>query len=223
MAKQKPPERQKKKSGARRRGRGVLRIIGGLLVASALVRLGSEAGAALALDTDSATPPAQAAEDPPARETTEPEHEAPQDNRIGADLSDEELGPLLEALRAREERIAKREAAMRTRAQALKVAETEIDRKMAALTEAEKRLRATLSVAQDAAEQDVERLTQVYANMKPKQAAALFERMDPEFAAGFLGRMRPDAAAAIMAGLSPEQAYTVSVTLAGRNADVPKE
>jgi flagellar motility protein MotE (MotC chaperone) len=55
--------------------------------------------------------------------------------------------------------------------------------------------------------------------MKPKDASLLFERMSPDFAAGFLGRMRPDAAAAIMSGLPPELGYSISVLLAGRNAD----
>ena len=59
--------------------------------------------------------------------------------------------------------------------------------------------------------------------MKAEQAAALFEQMEPSFAAGFLGRMRADAAAAILSGLEPELAYSISVVLAGRNADVPRE
>ena len=55
------------------------------------------------------------------------------------------------------------------------------------------------------------------------QAAALFQLMEPSFAAGFLGRMRADAAAAILAGLEPDLAYSISVVLAGRNANVPRE
>ena len=47
--------------------------------------------------------------------------------------------------------------------------------------------------------------------------------MEPSFAAGFLGRMRADVAAAILAGLEPDLAYSISVELAGRNADVPRE
>jgi flagellar motility protein MotE (MotC chaperone) len=35
--------------------------------------------------------------------------------------------------------------------------------------------------------------------------------------------MRADAAAAILAGLAPDQAYSISVVLAGRNANVPTE
>ena len=106
--------------------------------------------------------------------------------------------------------------------QALALAEEQIEARLAALVAAEEDLAATISVADSAAEEDIARLTAVYENMKPKDAAALFEEMAPEFAAGFLGRMRPDAAGAVMAGLDPKTAYTISVLLAGRNADVPK-
>ena len=107
--------------------------------------------------------------------------------------------------------------------QALSVADQTIARKLAALTEAEEKLRATLALADTAAEDDLIRLTAVYQNMKPAEAAALFEEMDPQFAAGFLGRMDPAAAAGVLAGLSPQAAYSVSVILAGRNANVPKD
>ncbi|NHX27768.1 hypothetical protein HA397_27890, partial [Escherichia coli] len=83
---------------------------------------------------------------------------------------------------------------------------------------AEDSLRATLTLAETAAESDLARLTAVYENMKPKDAAGLFEQMSPDFAAGFMGMMRPDAAAQIMAALDPATAYSISVVLAGRNA-----
>lgn len=188
-----------------RRGRGALAAIGGLLIASAAVRIGTGATEAIAAQT--LEPPAVESSDLPPETCT----------------GEADIAPMLAALDKREARIAERETDLRTRIQALSVAETEIDRKMAALEEAEANLRATLALANGAAEEDLARLTDVYANMKPKQAAALFEEMDPNFAAGFLGRMRPDAAAAILAGLTPRAAYTISVVLAGRNADVPKE
>ena len=103
------------------------------------------------------------------------------------------------------------------------IAEEEIARQMKALEEAEASLKSTLSIADDAAESDVARLTAVYEQMKPEEAAALFSEMDPQFAAGFLGRMRPDAAAAVMAGLDPADAYSISVILAGRNARAPRQ
>ncbi|ETX29638.1 MotE family protein [Roseivivax isoporae] len=185
---------------APRRGRGTLAVIGALLLASAALRLAGGIDRVLAS-------PATAAEEQPGP------GQAPDDIDAAA---------LLEALDARESRLAEREREMQLRMQALKVAETQIDARMTALVEAEEKLRATLDIARSAAENDLAQLTDVYARMKPKNAAALFEEMAPEFAAGFLGRMKPEAAAAILAGLTPEKAYTISVLLAGRNADAPK-
>ncbi len=203
-----------------RRGGGVLALIGGLLLASATLRIAVGASDAMAAN--------EAA-------TTEGEHSTPEmasSSGAGAEpgaaanqvyVSEEDLRPMIEALKAREARVATLEEEIDVRMQALSVAENEIDRKLARLEEAEASLRATLATARTAAEDDVARLTDVYASMKPKQAAALFETMDPEFAAGFLGRMQPDAAAAILAGLTPETAYTISVIVAGRNANAPRQ
>ena len=138
-------------------------------------------------------------------------------------VMDEDIIPLVEALNEREAAVRERELELSLRADVLRVSEEQARLKLAELEQAENDLRATIAVVSTAAEDDLTRLTDVYASMKPKQAAALFETMDPEFAAGFLGRMRPDAAAQIMAGLSPTAAYSVSVILAGRNANAPKE
>lgn len=130
---------------------------------------------------------------------------------------------LLSDLKSREERIEAAEADLLDRAQALNVAESQVREQLEELVAAERELRATMALAQEAAENDLNRLTTVYENMKPADAIPLFEEMTPDFAAGFLGRMRPDMAAAIMSGLQPEIAYSISVILAGRNANVPTE
>ena len=62
-----------------------------------------------------------------------------------------------------------------------------------------------------------------YENMKPKDAAVLFETMEPSFAAGFLGRMQTASAAQILSGLTPEKAYAISLTLSGRNINAPTD
>lgn len=187
--------------GARagRRGRGVLGWLAGLLFASVLVRIGVHADAAVAVGTD-----------PPVAETA-------------AVVPEDGAGPLLEALRAREARLAERESALADRERALDVAAAEIEEKLAALAAAEQSLRAMIALAESAAETDLGQLTAVYENMKPQDAAALFETMDPAFSAGFLGRMQAPAAAAIMSNLSPDTAYSISAILAGRNARVPTE
>jgi hypothetical protein len=47
--------------------------------------------------------------------------------------------------------------------------------------------------------------------------------MPPAFAAGFMGLMSPAASAAILARMPADAAYAISVMLAGRHADLPKE
>ncbi|WP_343503170.1 MotE family protein [Alloyangia pacifica] len=199
------------------RGRGALGIISALMIVSAILRLG--AGAAQALDN---LPKDGAAEQDVMAGRGDKAAPADGADPIGTCMGEEDLAPALAALRAREADVAQRETDLRSRQQALQLAESTIDQKLAAMEETEQRLRATLAMAETAAEDDVAQLTQVYANMKPREAAAVFSQMEPDFAAGFLGRMRPDAAAAILSGMDPQAAYTISVMLAGRNANAPK-
>lgn len=212
----KPAAKPKKK----RKSRSALAAIGLLLVGSAILRTAVGATEVLAKEgsdkfASSAAPHHEAEEKSMAKD----DHKGtPAVTRV---VSQEELVPLLNALNAREARVKKRESDLQVRLQALAVAEKEIKRKIMALESAEQALRDTMAKASTAAEDDIARLTEVYANMKPKQAAALFEEMAPDFAAGFISRMRSDSAAAIMAGLSPQAAYLISVVMAGRNANVP--
>jgi flagellar motility protein MotE (MotC chaperone) len=141
---------------------------------------------------------------------------------FSAPIERERLSKLLELLKEKEARISQREEAQNTRQKALDDAAEENEARLAEIKGAEQSLRETLTLSDSAAEDDLSRLTSVYESMKSKDAAPLFEAMEPEFAAGFLGRMRPDAAANIMAGLNPDFAYTISVHLAGRNAQVKK-
>lgn len=141
----------------------------------------------------------------------------------GVCIGNDGLATALEAIQARETSLIARERALSDRLLALEAAEQTISAKLATLEEAEEKLAATMARSETAVEEDLARLTSVYENMKPKDAAPVFSQMDPEFAAGFLGRMRSDAAAAILSGLDPETAYTISVLLAGRNASAPIE
>ncbi|MEZ5715422.1 MAG: hypothetical protein R3D85_09755 [Paracoccaceae bacterium] len=213
----KPVEKKKPKKRGARPGRGTLLLISSLLMGSAFVRLGNDAGQAIARQSDPAQQGAgHAAMAEPHGGTMAAGHgqscEPPPD-----------IAAMLTAFQQRETRLKERESQINARMQALSVVDREVSTRMAALSQAEEQLRGTLALADAAAENDLSKLTTVYESMKPKDAAALFEEMDPAFSAGFLGRMRPEAAAAIMSGLSPQTAYTVSAILAGRNAEVPKE
>ncbi|MEQ9692745.1 hypothetical protein [Shimia sp. SDUM112013] len=185
--------------------RGSLSIVALCLFASAAIRIGSETGQALARETSFDDVGAQ----PGAPATTE------------ACETPEDLRQVLDLFAKRDETLKIQEEEMQMRSVTLALAEETIDQKLAELVAIEESLKQTIAFASTAAEDDLSRLTSVYENMKPKDAAALFETMAPEFAAGFLGRMRPDSAAQIMAGLSPQAAYTISVVIAGRNAEAP--
>lgn len=210
------------------KSKGTLAAIGGLLVVSAVIRAAIGATEAIAKEESAfASTAAMEQRTLPPESSVESETEQTRELTHVPDVihfaSEGDALPLIQALNARESRVSERENALEIRMQALAVAEQEIDRKMAALIKAEQALSATMERASTAAQDDVDKLTEVYSNMKPKQAAALFEAMAPEFAAGFLVRMRSDSAAAIMAGLSPDAAYHISVVMAGRNANAPRK
>jgi flagellar motility protein MotE (MotC chaperone) len=181
-----------------------LTVIAGLLVASAMVRIVGTAGPAMAVGADD---PMEVVGEAEAMSC------GPEDTPEG----------LILALQDREARVVAREAQIADRLQAMAVAEAEIEEKLAEMAAAEESLAALLSLANSASEDDLNRLTAVYENMKPQDAAALFEEMEPAFSAGFMGRMRPEAAAAIMTNLEPQTAYLISIVLAGRNANAPTE
>ncbi|MEP1767142.1 MAG: hypothetical protein ABJJ53_10965 [Sulfitobacter sp.] len=203
-------------------GRGSVMVLALLLFSSASVRLMTSASSAWAQNGQLPTTPDTA----PQESTTETEHakespaSASSDYALAQDQG--ELSGLITALAERETQVSEREKRLEMRSRALSIADEEIEKRLKDLAETESTLRATLALADAASEKDILNLTSVYENMKPKDAATLFEEMEPNFAAGFLGRMRPDSAAQIMAGLSPQAAYSISVILAGRNANVPK-
>lgn len=132
-------------------------------------------------------------------------------------------GDLLAVLLAREAELVAAEEAMAARSAQLRAAEEALARQMASLEAAEAQLAATLRMTESAAEEDLQRLTSVFENMKGAQAAELFAQMDTEFAAGFISRLRPDFAGEIMAGLDPVAAYAISAVIAGRHARTPRD
>lgn len=194
---------------SRKSGPGTLVILSLLLASSGALRLGAEAGQVLA-ETRTMDRSAGGAEAANLEGGMPAECPAPP-------------AALAAALAEREAEIDNRAAVLNDRMAALDLAEQAISTRMAELEASENKLRATLQIADGAAEDDLVRLTAVYEAMKPKDAAALFATMEPEFAAGFLGRMRPEIAALVLSGMKPEKAYTISALIAGRNALAPKE
>ena len=134
-----------------------------------------------------------------------------------------EIAQLLAELDARQEELDERAAELETEAERIAEGREALRTQLDEVEAAEAELRELLKMVDKAAEDDLSRLAQVYSAMKPAEASALFEQMPPAFAAGFLGMMAPPASAAIMAALPADSAYAISVMMAGRHADLPKE
>ncbi len=130
---------------------------------------------------------------------------------------------LMAALQDRQKQLDAEEARLADRKQSLNVAEAKLTEQLAAFDKAQKNLEKTLAMADQAAEKDLARMTTVYENMKPADAARIFEKMDVNFAAGLLARMRPDVAAKVLTGMKAENAYAVTLTIASRNHAVPTQ
>ncbi|MBZ4022002.1 hypothetical protein CKO11_05970 [Rhodobacter sp. TJ_12] len=178
-------------------------LIATLFAASGAIRFGSGIAQAFATDTGAQdAQPVQTAEEC---------------------ISEPGVMLMLKEVQAREKKLREGEQLLSDRSQAIALAEKRIEDRLALLVEAERNLSQTVTMADQAADEDVARLVTVYENMKPKEAAPLFAAMAPDFAAGFLARMRPDASAAVMAALEPQVAYSISVIMAGRNAGAPQE
>lgn len=192
-------------AGSARRSKGVMSIAASFLILSGILRAALGSGPAIAFAEEHIAAPSN---DLPTLEAVAP---APA------------VSDLLAALQDRETRVVAREQALTDRLQALRLAEAQLVERLAELEAAERSLSDTLATATTANDADIARLTAVYENMKPAEAAKLFEQMAPDFASGFLVRMRPEPAAAIFAGLEPQTAYSISVIIAGRNANAPTE
>lgn len=194
-AKPSKPAKAPRRAGG---GRGVLMILAAILTLGGGLRLGIGVEGAMANSAKETT-----VEDKPLNCPAPP-------------------AALAAALAARESEVKAKEDAVSERLAALNLANEAISKRMEELKAAEEKLKQTITMADGASEKDLTQLTAVYEAMKPADAAALFQTMSPEFAAGFLGRMQAASAAAILAGMKPEKAYEVSVLLAGRNANAPK-
>ncbi len=123
---------------------------------------------------------------------------------------------LLQQLAVRRETIETREREINMREGLLKAAESRIDKKiqeMKLLQATVEKLIATYSEQQAA---KVASLVRIYENMKPKDAARIFEELDMDTLLLVAERMKERSLAPIMANMDPGKARDVTVDLARR-------
>jgi len=132
------------------------------------------------------------------------------------------LSHLATRLKAREEEFARRDAALTEREAKLEVVTERIRKMMAALDKAKASLAKTVTVVDGAQARDIDHLVTMYSTMKPKKAGVLFNEMDVNFASELLVRAKPEAAAMILSNMDADRAFAISVLIARRNQNAPK-
>lgn len=155
-------------------------------------------------------PPKDTAQAPP----------APAEGDQGPHLTPSEI-EVLQQLAQRREELARRADALDRREGLLKAAEHRLDQKLQGL----KDLQATLErlIAEYKAQQDeqTQTLVKIYENMKPKDAARIFEELEMGTLLGVADRMKERKLAALLAEMNPARAKDVTEELA-RLRTLPK-
>ena len=92
---------------------------------------------------------------------------------------------------------------------------TELEKRLKDLENTRRQISSVLEEKVKADDTKVEALVQMYSNMKPQQAAKIFETMDEDLAIDILGRMKKKPAAEILNLVKSEKAQILSEKFAG--------
>lgn len=98
---------------------------------------------------------------------------------------------------------------------------SELEKRLAELETTRQNISKILEERVEADAQKVDTLVQMYSNMKPAQAAKVFETMDEDLAVEILGKMKKKNAAEVMNLIKPEKAQVFSEKYAGYKRNQP--
>ena len=116
------------------------------------------------------------------------------------------------------QRVEAKEARLAQQEQALNAIEARIEQRLAELDGVRAEFTEAAAKIADARDAELGKVSAVYSNMKPAQAASIIDGMDARFAAGLLSQMSGESAASIVAAMAPKKAYAVTVLMANRAA-----
>lgn len=175
------------------------------------------AAAAPAAQTANAQAPAQtpasAAGSPGPAPAPQPPTGAAPDPSPG--MSPTELD-VLQKLQERRGTLDVRERDIERREALLKAAEEQIDRKVAEMKTLQHTIEGLLRQYNDQEDNKMRSLVKIYENMKPKEAAKIFEQLDMNIMLEVIERMKEQRVAPIMAEMDPSKAKAVTAELAQR-------
>lgn len=129
---------------------------------------------------------------------------------------------LLERLQERRQEIEARARELEIRDGLLKAAEMRLEARVAELKDLEARVGAALQAKDEADQSRFKGLVAMYENMKPKDAAKIFDRLDLGILVQVTSLINPRKMSDILGQMSAESAERLTVELAGRAASPDK-
>ncbi len=123
---------------------------------------------------------------------------------------------ILESLQKRHTELDTRSRDLDMRENLLKAAEKRVEAKLAELKTVEARVKSAIGVREETETKQLKSLVTMYTNMKPKDAARIFDRLDMTILAEVATKMNPRIMSAILAQMKPETAERLTVELANR-------
>jgi flagellar motility protein MotE (MotC chaperone) len=171
----------------------------------------AQAPAAADVQPATMTPPAAATaiDDRPALPTADAGGEAPRF------MTRSEV-EVLNRLTQRRKEIERHGRDLELREALLKAAERRVEAKLAELKQIETRIEATFSRQEEEKNEQFQSLVGMYENMKPKEAARIFDTLDMDILLSVVEQMRGRKMAPILANMNPEVAQRLTVELAAR-------
>lgn len=132
-----------------------------------------------------------------------------------ADITPEDI-ELLETLAKRREQLDARDRELDMREKILAAAEERVDGKVGELKKLQEAVEALIVRLDSDEETNIKSLVKIYEQMRPKDAARIFDELDMAVLLGVIDRMREAKAAAIMGKMDSEKAKSLTILLAQR-------
>jgi len=129
---------------------------------------------------------------------------------------------VLERLQTRRQELDTRNRELEMRENLLKAAEKRLEAKVSELRNTESRVNTAMGTRDKVGAERFKSIVSMYENMKPKDAARIFDRLDMKILIDVSTEMNPRKMSEIMAQMSPDAAERLTVELANRASGQPK-
>ncbi len=121
---------------------------------------------------------------------------------------------LFQDLSERRKAVEEKEKQLAAREALLKAGERELDQKFRELTVLKKEIEGLLQQQSDEEQARIKSLVTIYENMKPKEAARVFDTLDMDVLVSIISRMAERKVSPVLAEMNPERARAVTIILA---------